>query len=101
MKKHIDDYSEKLEWFEFICQWKVKFADTIMAVVSERVINDPGFGVEVLKWKLKIDYLNESNRGFSHISEMKIIPTRNVANMTYKHYITQPMQKIERVLNKK
>ena len=39
LKKHIDDYSEKFEWFEIMCQWKVKLEDTIMTVVSERVIN--------------------------------------------------------------
>ena len=50
---------------------------------------------------LKIDYIIESNRGFSHISEIKITFTTNLDKMTYKLYITQPMQKVERVPNKK
>ena len=101
LKKHINEYSEKFEWFEIMCEWKIKFEDTIMAVVSERLINKPGFGVEVLKWMLKIHYIIESNRGFSHIPELKITFTTKLDNMTYKNYNSQPMQMIERVLYKK
>ena len=49
----------------------------------------------------KIEYFRRQGLRFSRILEMNITYIRNLYLMTYEHYINQPMQKVERVLNKK
>ena len=49
----------------------------------------------------KIDYFERQGYKFFHICEMTITFLSDLRNMTYEHYLKQPKQKIEWVLNKK
>ena len=84
--KHVNDYNKKLVLYIFICEWKLKFMDTVIRVKSSWMCSGER------AWKI-LKYL--SGRNFSHILEMNITFIIDLRYMTYEHYLKQPKPMIE------
>ena len=100
-QKHGNNYNKMLEFYHIICQWKLRFIDTTIHVKPRRMyINGSRSGL--IRYLLKeIEYFRRQGLRSSHILEMIITFITRLHLMTYEHYNNQPMQFLERVLNKK
>ena len=101
LKKHVYDYNKRFGFFIIICEGKLDFDNTIICVKSERKYNIHSFW-DVRRYLItKIDYFERQGYKLFHICEKNITFLSDLRNMTYEHYLKQPKQKIEWVLNKK
>ena len=99
LQKHVHNYKKRFEFYHIICEWKLQFIDTNIYVEKRMYSNAlRGLIENLIK---KIDYFRRQGLRFSHILEMNITFRTWLHLLTYEHYINQPMQMVERVLNKK
>ena len=96
LKKYVDDYNKKFEFYLISCKWKLHFSDTIINIKSDRLYN-----IYIPSRKLrpylisKIEDFESDGHKFSHISQMNIVFISNLRNMTYQHYLQIPKPMIE------
>ena len=104
-KKHVNNYNKKFELYHIICNWKLQLIDTIIVVKSKRMCNQSSYRGKfraLVRYLIeKIEYFNDRGYNISQISEMNITFITDLMNMTYSHYITHPMQIVERELIRK
>ena len=105
LKKFVDVYNKKFEFYLILCKWKLHFSDTIINVKSERLYN---IERKYETWNLrtflisKIEYFERvTDHKFSHISGMNIVFITDLRNMTYDHYIKLPKPMLEWTIIKK
>ena len=96
LKYYVDDYNKKFVLYTIICKWKLHFSDTINNIKSDRLYNIHPDGWNLRRNLIsKIEYLENDEHKFSHISEMNIEFISNLRNMTYQHYLQIPKPMIE------
>ena len=101
LQKHVSSFNKRFEIYHILCKWKLQFVDTIIYVKSKRMYTN-GLHCGLRKYLLrKIDYFRRQGLRFSHILERNITFISSLNLMTYEHYINQPLQTVERILNKK
>ena len=104
LKKFVDDYNKKFEFYLVFCKWKLHFSDTIINIKSDRLYN---IKLKYATWNLrtnlisKIEYFDSEGYKFFHISEMNIIFITDLRNMTYEHYLRIPKSMLEWTIIKK
>ena len=102
LKKYVDDYNKKFVLYIIICKWKLHFSDTIINVKSNRLYNIHRPGWNLRSYLIsKIEYFENYDRKFSHISEMNNEFISNLRNMTYEHYLKIPKSMLEWTMIKK
>ena len=100
LPKHINNYN-KFEFYQIICRWKLQFVDTTICVKSMKMYSN-GSRCGLIRYLMrKIEYFRRQGLRFSRVLEMNITFITILHLMTNDHYINQPMQMVERVLNKK
>ena len=99
-KKTLENYNKKFGFYLIICECISNFTDTIILVKSEKLCKlHRGWKLE--KYLItKIDSFSRPGYKISNISQIKITFITYLRNMTYEHYLKQPMHMIEWVLNK-
>ena len=91
----------KFGFYLIICKWISNFSDTIILVKSEKLCKLHS-GWKLGKYLItKNDSFSRRGFKFSNIFQMKITFITYLRNMTYEHYLKQPMHMIEWVLDKK
>ena len=102
LKNYVDDYNKKFVLYIIVCKWKLHFSDTIINVKSDRLYNihRPGWNLRRTLMS-KIEYLENYERKFSHISEMNIEFISNLRNITYEEYLKIPKSMLEWTLIRK
>ena len=86
-----------------MCKWKLVFDNDISFDVKSKV----KYRISVLchnlekNLKSKINHYKRQGLEVSYISETNITFITKLDNLTYKHYIEQPMPMVERLINRK
>ena len=101
LQKHVNIYNKRFEFYRFICSWKLKFADTATCVKSKEIYSNCSCCGLIRYLIRKMEYFRRQGLRFSRKLEMNITFKTSLDLMTYKHYINQPMQMVERVPNRK
>ena len=103
LKAHVTTYNRRFENYTVVCKWKLVFDyDISVNVKSKLIYRFRAFHQNREKnLKNKINRYKLEGLEFSHISEMNIFFKTRLDQMTYKHYIEQPLPKIERLFNKR
>ena len=100
-KKHVKNYDRRFEFYHIIRKRKLQFVDTVICVKFKKLYSDnTNWGLASFFMK-KIENFGRQGLRFSYMLEMNITSITRLDLMTYEHYIIQPMQMVERVLNQK
>ena len=94
LKKFVEDYNKKIEFFKIFSKWKLHYSDTIINIESDKLYNIHRAGWNLRRNLMsKIEYFESNGHKFSHISEMNIVFITDLTNTTYNHYleISKPM----------
>ena len=94
--KHVDNYQKDFEYLVIICEWKLVFDNNIIFCEKTKEYNNT-YHIRDLKIFLleKVNYYEDDDYKFSHISEMNTTFLTNLRCMTYQNYIRQPKSMLE------
>ena len=100
-QKDVNNCNKRFEFYHLICKWTLQFVGTTTYVKSKRMYSN-GSRCGLIRYLLKkIESFGKKVLIFSRILEMNITFITSLDLMTYEQYLNQPMQMVERVLNKK
>ena len=95
LKIYILDYTKKFEFYTIICKWILHFSNNIIIVKAD-LRTYTSIGRSLRNFLLsKVQYFENYDHKFSHISEMSITFMADWKRMTYEYYLSLPKSMLE------